>query len=108
MCLHAFDIWLFNLCDGVRQPSVQLGMLFFAAAINNPFAQNVTNNVFTTLNGRVHDANEDHRAALSELLRALKRAHPGVPVSLDSVLETPDHEYLEATALRRALAQEVE
>ena len=87
----------------VQQPTVDLGMLFFAAAVDNPFAHNLTNNVFQSLNGRVADAREDHRVALCELLRALKRDHPGVPVALDSVLETPDHEYHEAVALQSAL-----
>ena len=34
----------------------------------------------------------------------MEAAAPGVPVAIDSVLETPDHEYLEAVALRRAAA----
>ena len=85
-------------------PAVQLGMVFFAAAENNPFADPRTNNVFQTLNARVSDASASHREELVEMLRALVRV-AGVPVMMDAVLETSDQEYLEAIALRAALSR---
>jgi phage-related tail fiber protein len=85
-------------------PAVQLGMVFFAAAENNPFADPRTNNVFQTLNARVSDASASHREELVGMLRALVRV-AGVPVMMDAVLETSDQEYLEAIALRAALSR---
>jgi hypothetical protein len=64
-----------------------VGRALLVAVVDNPFAQNITNYVSTTLK------------ALCEVLRTLKRHHLDVPVALDSVLETPDHEYRQTMAL---------
>ena len=80
-----------------------LGMIFFAASEDNPFADARMNEVFSTLNARVSEASAARRRDLLRMLRALKSVAEEAPVMLDAVLETSDQEYREARELRAAL-----